>query len=168
MFTNWVTAGGNLIAMRPDKKIANLLGLSDLGATVADGYIVADTTAAPGAGIAAESLQFHGTADLYGLSGATSVASLYSAPLAATPNPAVTVTAVGQNGGHAAAFTYALARSIVLMRQGNPAWAGQERNGIVPVTPSDLFFGASAGDVQPEWVDAAKTSIPQADEQRRL
>ena len=31
MFTNWVTAGGNLIAMRPDAQLASLLG-DDLGA----------------------------------------------------------------------------------------------------------------------------------------
>src|SRR6185295_13317141 len=29
MFTTWVTDGGNLIAMRPDKKLAGLLGLTD-------------------------------------------------------------------------------------------------------------------------------------------
>ena len=29
MFTNWVTAGGNLIAMHPDKQLAGLLGLTD-------------------------------------------------------------------------------------------------------------------------------------------
>ena len=28
-FTNWVTAGGNLIAMRPDKQLAGLLGLTE-------------------------------------------------------------------------------------------------------------------------------------------
>ena len=37
MFTNWVTAGGNLIAMRPDKKLASLLGLTDAAATIAEG-----------------------------------------------------------------------------------------------------------------------------------
>ena len=36
---------------------------------------------------------------------------------------------VGSNGGRAAAFTYDLARSVVYTRQGNPAWAGQERDG---------------------------------------
>ena len=36
MFSNWVTAGGNLIAMRPDKKLASLLGLTDASATLAD------------------------------------------------------------------------------------------------------------------------------------
>ena len=35
MFTNWVTAGGNLIAMRPDKQLAALLGLTDAATTLA-------------------------------------------------------------------------------------------------------------------------------------
>ena len=29
--TNWVNGGGKLIAMRPDKKLADLLGLTDAG-----------------------------------------------------------------------------------------------------------------------------------------
>src|SRR6185436_5555865 len=33
MFTNWVTAGGNLIAMRPDKQLAGTLGLVDASST---------------------------------------------------------------------------------------------------------------------------------------
>src|SRR3982074_1179317 len=31
VFTNWVNGGGNLIAMRPDKQLAPLLGLGDTG-----------------------------------------------------------------------------------------------------------------------------------------
>ena len=50
-------------------------------------------------------------------------------PTTATANPAVTLRSVGANGGQAAAFTYDLARSVVYTRQGNPAWAGQERDG---------------------------------------
>ena len=53
-------------------------------------------------------------------------------------------------------------------RQGNPAWVGQERDGVVPIRPNDLFYGAAAGDVQPDWLDTAKIAIPQADEQQRL
>ena len=34
LLTNWVQAGGNLIAMRPDKKLAGLLGLTDAGGTL--------------------------------------------------------------------------------------------------------------------------------------
>ena len=113
-------------------------------------------------------MQFHGTADRYTLNGATAVATLYSNASTATTNPAVTLRSVGASGGQAAAFTYDLARSIVLTRQGNPSWVGQERDGVVGIRPDDLFFGASAGDVQPDWLDTAKIDIPQADEQQRL
>jgi len=85
-----------------------------------------------------------------------------------TDAPAVTIAALGMNGGHAAAFTFDLARSIVYTRQGNPAWSGQERDGNGPIRSDDLFFGAAAGDVQADWVDLTKVAIPQADEQQRL
>ena len=79
---------------------------------------------------------------------------------------------VGSNGGHAAAFTYDLARSIVETRQGNPAWSGDERDSSVGgnqlIRSDDLFFGAKTGDVQPDWVDLNKVAIPQADEQQHL
>jgi hypothetical protein len=80
----------------------------------------------------------------------------------------VTVRSVGANGGQAAAFTYDLARSVVQTRQGNPAWVGQDRDGVFPTRTNDLFFGAKSGDVQPDWVDLNKVAIPQADEQQRL
>ena len=54
MFTNWVNNGGNLIAMRPDKKLAPLLGLTDAGTTLSEAYLLVNTAAAPGAGIAAD------------------------------------------------------------------------------------------------------------------
>ena len=168
MFTDWVNGGGNLIAMRPDKKLAGLLGLTALSSTLSNAYLLVDESTAPGAGIVAQTIQFHGTADVYALSGATSVAALYSTPLASTPNPAVSLATVGPNGGSAAAFTYDLARSIVYTRQGNPAWSGQERDGFVPIRSDDLFFGASSIDVQPDWVNLDKVAIPQADEQQRL
>ena len=169
MLTDWVTAGGNLIALRPDKKLAALLGLTDLGTTLADAYLkISTATGTPGAGIAGETIQFHGTADRYLLNGATAVATLYSNATAATTSPAVTLRSVGSNGGQAVAFTYDLARSVVYTRQGNPAWAGQERDGVTPIRPDDLFFGAKTGDVQPDWVDLNRVAIPQADEQQRL
>lgn len=167
MFTTWVTAGGNLIAMRPDKQLAGLLGLTDAASTLANTYLLVNTASAPGAGIVNQTMQFHGTADRYTLNGATSIATLYSNATTATVNPAVTMRTVGANG-HAVAFTYDLARSVVTTRQGNPAWAGQERDAIVPVRSDDLFFGAKMGDVQPDWVDLNKVAIPQADEQQRF
>ncbi|MCW5554740.1 MAG: DUF4082 domain-containing protein [Verrucomicrobiae bacterium] len=166
--SNWVNQGGNLIAMRPDKSLAGLLGLTDAATTLAEGYMLVDTGAGPGVGIVGETMQFHGTADRYTLAGASSVATLYSNASTPTANPAVTLRSVGPNGGQAAAFTYDLARSVVYTRQGNPAWEGQERDGIPPLRSSDLFFGNAAGDPQPDWVDPDKIAIPQADEQQRL
>jgi hypothetical protein len=70
MFTTWVNAGGNLIAMRPDATLAGLLGLAGKGpSTLANGYLLvelrvsAGTRPVPGA-------------DQYGLAGATMVATL--------------------------------------------------------------------------------------------
>ncbi len=54
ILTNWVNNGGNLIAMRPDKKLAPLLGLTDAGTTLSEAYLLVNTATAPGAGIAAD------------------------------------------------------------------------------------------------------------------
>jgi hypothetical protein len=166
--TSWVQGGGNLVALHPDKKLASLLGLADAGGTLANGYLRVDTSSAPGTGIAGDTMQFHGTADRYALAGARAVATLYSNATTATANPAVTLNDVGSAGGQAAAFAFDLSRSIVYTRQGNPAWAGQERDGQPGIRPNDLFFGASATDPQPDWLDTDKIAIPQADEQQRL
>lgn len=167
--TNWVAAGGQLIAMRPDHKLAGLLGLADASGTLADAYLKIDTSRSPGLGITDATIQFHGAADRYtALSGTTAVATLYSTDTQSTAYPAVTMRAVGTGGGTAVAFTYDLARSIVYTHQGNPAWAGQDRDGNGVIRPNDLFYGAATGDVRPDYVDLNKVAIPQADEQQRL
>ena len=130
-------------------------GLSDAGATLSNGYLKVDTAAAPGAGIVGTTIQYHGTADRYTLAGATAVATLYANATTATSNPAVTLRSVGTAGGQAAAFTYDLARSVVYTRQGNPAWAGQERDGVLAIRPDDMFYGAKVGDLQTDWLDTA-------------
>jgi WD40 repeat protein len=168
MLSDWVNAGGSLIAMRPDPQLSNLLGLSATGSTLSEGYLLIDTSRAPGNGIVGQTIQFHGTADRYTLNGASAVAILYSDAAAPTTNPAVTLHDVGTNGGQAAAFLYDLATSIVYTRQGNPAWAEQERDGYAPIRSDDKFYGDAAADPQPDWVDLNKVGIPQADEQQRL
>ena len=160
MFSDWVAAGGKLLASRPDKKLAPLLGLVDTGLTLADGYILVDTQSGPGVGIVGQTMQYHGVADLYVLDGAQAIASLYSNATTSADSPAVTWRDVGTNGGRAAAFMFDIARSVVYTRQGNPAWAGQERDGIPAIRPNDLFF--------PDYVNLDKVAIPQADEQQRL
>jgi len=168
MLSTWVNGGGDLVAMRPDKQLAGLLGLTDTGTTLSNAYLKVDSSSGPGRGIVDQTMQFHGAADRYALNGATSVADLYSTATAATTAPAVTMRSVGSQGGRTAAFTFDLAKSVVYTRQGNPAWAGQERDGTSPIRSDDLFFGAAAGDSQPNWVDLGKVAIPQADEQQRL
>ena len=166
--TSWVNGGGKLIAMRPDKKLAPLLGLTDHASIISNAYLLVNTSVAPGAGITGQTMQYHGRADLYGLNGATGVATICSSASSATSNPAVTLRSVGTNGGQAAAFTYDLARSVVYTRQGNPAWAGQERDGDAVIRSDDLFYGPASFDPQPNWIDLGKVAIPQADEQQRL
>jgi hypothetical protein len=158
--TAWVNAGGKLIAMSPDKKLASLLGITAVNTTLSNGYIKVDTSTGPGVGITDQTIQYHGAADRYTLSGATPVATLYSNATTATTNPAITLNSVGTNGGQAAAFTYDLARSVVYTRQGNPAWAGQERDGVSGLRPDDMVYSS--------WINTSKIAIPQADEQQRL
>ncbi|HYG83804.1 MAG TPA: DUF4082 domain-containing protein [Verrucomicrobiae bacterium] len=163
MLSDWVHAGGNLIAMRPDKKLSELLGLTDANTTLSDAYLRVNSATNVGAGIVTETMQFHGTADAYtAQTGTTVLASLYATATNTTAYPAVTVKNVGS--GQAAAFTYDLARSVIYTHQGNPAWAGQERDGLAPKRSNDMFFG---GD-QPDYIDLNKVAIPQADEQQRL
>ena len=173
MFSKWVKSGGTLIAMRPDKRLAGLLGLGDASGTLSDAYLAVDTDDAPGAGIVGETIQFHGTADLYTLGRATAIATLYSDATHATRYPAVTQNKYGD--GVAAAFSYDLAESVVHTRQGNPAWAGQARSGLRrhngqpgAIRSHDLFYGPASFDPKPNYVDLAKVAIPQADEQQRL
>ncbi|MEU8241821.1 DUF4082 domain-containing protein [Actinoplanes missouriensis] len=164
MFTTWTTGGGNLIAFRPDKQLAGLLGLTATTGTLAEAYLKVDTSSSPGAGITDQTIQYHGAADRYTLNGARAVATLYSTATTATVNPAVSLVNVGSSGGQAAAFSFDLAQSLVHTRQGNPAWDGQERDGAAPRRSNDLYFGGSTTD----WVNLSKVAIPQADEQQRL
>jgi hypothetical protein len=170
LVTNWVSAGGSLIAMRPAANLDALLGLNPAQGTQDGGYILIDTTQAPGAGITAETMQYHGPADRHTVAAGTrAVALLYSDATTPTPYAAVTLRTVGS--GTAMAFAYDLAKSVILTRQGNPAWQGQNRDGsnIGPGARSnDMFYGNASFDPQPDWVNLAKVQIPQADEQQRL
>jgi flagellar hook capping protein FlgD len=160
----WVTGGGNLVAMRPGPQLASLLGLTAAGGTLSNGYLKVDTSSAPGTGIVGETIQYHGAADRYTLTGgAHAVATLYSSATTATSNPAVTQRDVGS--GHATAFTYDLAQSIYLTRQGNPAWVGQDHDDDGLTRAVDMFQAPSGGT---DWLNRSKIAIPQADEQQRL
>jgi hypothetical protein len=83
MFTTWVNGGGKLIAMRPDKQLASLAGLTDAASTLTNQYLLI-AQSGPGTGLVNQTIQFHGAADLYTLSGASSLATLYSNATTAT------------------------------------------------------------------------------------
>src|SRR5215510_2624058 len=167
-FTTWVNNGGNLIAMDPNSQLASLLGVNISTSQISNGYLAVNKSTPVGAGIAGASMQYHGAAKLITLNGASSLATLYSSATASTGAAAITLNSVGSSGGQAASFAFDLAKSVVYTRQGNPAWASQERDGLSPVRSNDKFFGASASDPQANWVDLNKVAIPQADEQQRL
>jgi hypothetical protein len=161
-FTTYVTGGGYLIAMRPDAQIKSLFGLNTLSGTISDGYMKM-----PGsddsAGLTNQSLQIHGDTDQYTLAaGAEEIAELYSNATTPTTFPAV----VRDTTKHGIAFLYDLAKSVVYMRQGNPANGSVDVDGDGVLRTIDLFQGA--GGTPPHWVDLNKVPIPQADEQQRL
>ena len=101
------------LKMRHDAHYVDALTSS--AGTLANGYINVDTGAPPGQGIVGQTIQYHGTADRYATAGAQTIATLYSDPTTATSSPAVTMRSVGSAGGHAAAFSYDLARSIEIL-----------------------------------------------------
>ena len=122
-----------------------LLGITAATGTTSNAYLKVDPATAPGAGIVSDTIQYHGSADRYALSGAQAIATIYSnATHGDRPSRPSHCAMLERNGGQAAAFTFDLARSVVQTRQGNPAWAGQERDGQSPIRSDDMFFGGTA------------------------
>ena len=64
--------------------------------------------------------------------------------------------------------TTSRARSSTRARATRPGRARSATARPTASAPNDLFYGAKAGDVQPDWVDMSKIDVPQADEQQRL
>ena len=82
MLSDWVTAGGNLIAARPDKQLASLLGITEASSVQSDAYLSVNTAQELGVSIIDQTI------------------------------PGATLHSMGTNGGQVAAFTFDLARSI--------------------------------------------------------
>ena len=168
LLTDWVNAGKTLITMKPDAALYPLLGIESASGTLSDKYLLFDTANGPGVGLVDETIQYHSAADLYTLSTTdtpTILATLYSDATTATTNPAVITRNVG--AGKVVAFAYDLAKSVVYTRQGNPNWAGQQRDDQNDgnIRSNDLFTGTGG---ESDWIDFNKIQIPQADEQQHL
>ena len=165
LFRAYVSNGGNLIAMRPDAGLADVTGLT-FGADRAEAnleFLAVDTGQQPGSGIYAQSMQYHGVAANYTLNGASSLATLYNDIDTASSNPAATIHTFGS--GKAATFAFDLAKSIVLTRQGNPAWKDTEGcDGLGATRPMDLFVRCDGQ----QYLEPRRVGVPQADELQRF
>ncbi|HEY3082208.1 MAG TPA: DUF4082 domain-containing protein [Chloroflexota bacterium] len=164
LLRDYVTAGGNVIAMRPDRGLADLFGWTYAGTRteVSQQFFAIDTTRDPGAGITGGSLQYHGVADNYALNGATALATLWNDLNTPSANPAVVLNSYGS--GQAAAFAFDPVKSVVLTRQGNPAWKNTDGDGLTDYRPSDMF-ARTTGE---KWVAPERMRVPQADEEQRF
>jgi len=158
LLTDFVKSGGNLIAFRPNKQLAGLFGIIYSNETLSDGYIKLDQNSEQSRSLSSTMMQFHGTADKYILSGGLAIATLFNDKGSLTGFPGVILNSFGK--GHTVAFSYNLPKSIVYTRQGNPSFAGIEKDGITGLRGMDMFTDG--------WLDTSNSKINQADEQMAL
>src|SRR5215831_16654395 len=168
LLQNYVNAGGTLVGFRPDLQLASVFGVTSTGSTLAEAWLKINTSTRYGSGLAGQVMKFHGIADLYTLGSATALATLYQSAATSTSAPAAAINAFGQ--GQGILFSFDLGQSIVLTRQGNPAWAGYPNNhdGFQTMRPSQMFMDAPSGAFWNDNGDDALNDVPQADEQLRL
>src|SRR6266498_276234 len=157
IFRGYVARGGRLISMKPDERLGEMFGLERSVGSLSEGYLKMEPEYPASEGINSSSLQYHGSANLYPLAGAQSVAWLYKDRETSTQYPAITFNQV--NNGMAFAFAFDLAKSIVYMRQGNPESSNQEHDGHPFIRATAMIVG---------WLDLERIGIQQADEQQRL
>ena len=161
--TDWVQAGGDLVALRPDPALGGLLGLTSPSGTLSEGYLAGrhPERSGPGHRRRDHAVPRHrrpvGRRGRHP-GGRHAVQHRDRRDLEPCGDGAASV---GSSGGSASAFTYDLAQSVVLTRQGNPAWVNQNRDGEDgPNRADDLFFGPMVGDLQANYVDLSKVGDP--------
>ena len=164
LLREYVSAGGVLIAMRPDADLADLFGIQVVGTRPQQllQYFAVDVDNATGSGIVEEPLQYHGQATNYSPNGAAPLAHFHDDGSTPSSHPAATVNRYGN--GHAVAFAFDLAKSVVLLRQGNPEWQDTEGDNLPGYRPMDLFMRTDGR----RYFDPGRLRIPQADEQQRF
>lgn len=160
---SWADGGGDLVVMQPRDDLAAIAGIVPTGESAAEVSMRIDTSRPPGRGLPAVAMRVHGATDVVHVDPDVTVVATWTADDGSGPAyPLVTVRAMGGQGGSITAFTFDLAHSIMLTRQGNPQWAGQEFDGANPLRPNELFQGDD------RYLDRDTIEIPVADEQSRL
>ena len=156
----YVEAGGNLIALRPPVALAARFGLRPsegmVNRRVRDRYLAIEHDHALLRDLPCDSLQFHGTLDLYTPDGAEPLAWVAGELDQPTGFVAVSLTTHGE--GRAAVFAYDLCTTVVRQRQGKPENSSTGNNadadGDDRWSPNDLFV---------DQLDPRLKLIPQAD-----
>jgi hypothetical protein len=155
MLKEYVKKGGRLISLHSYPELTNLFGIIPLKESISSGYIHIDTTKEQGKGLTSKSLRFHGKADYYKLNGAVTLVTMSEKKDQAESYPAVVTNSYGK--GKVIAFLYNLPQCIVLSRQGNPKFAGIEKDSIPGLRGMDLFTDG--------WLDSSDNTINKTDEQ---
>jgi len=156
---SYVRSGGCIFLMKPNKEMRKALNLEVKG-EISDGYIYWKN---------GRPLQFHSRANIYPEK--ESLSSLaYLKQKKEEKNISLGFFTLKLGRGKIGIFPFNLPKSILLTRQGNPAWKnskgdkfGKGRPGDPnyhgAIRPGDLFYRLSGE----KWIDPENTDIPQAD-----
>jgi hypothetical protein len=155
MVKEYIKKGGKLISLIPDPELSELFGIVPRNGSITDGYISIDTTTDQGRGLTSKLLRFHGYADYFILKGGSKLATFSANKASDESFPAV--VANNYEKGKTVAFLFNLPQSIVLNRQGNPLYAGIEKDSIPGLRSMDLFTNG--------WLGTSDNTINKADEQ---
>jgi len=151
----YVKNGGQLIVFSPQKELYSLAGLKYSPTSNETGYLTIAPDHEAVRGLLQQPLQLHELVSAAERVGAKTLATLSKGD---RKIPAITENEFGK--GRVISFLYNLPANILWTRQGNPALAGKETDGINGIRAMDLFTGG--------WIDANQNSLNQADEQMRL
>jgi hypothetical protein len=150
----YVQLGGRLVAIRPQRQLADLLGLSAVSTMTDRAYVRAGQGSRIGAGVPNEPIQTHVPADNYlGEADETSIAQLYGDATSPSSYPAIMHRRHGD--GQVVIFAYDLAHAVSRIRQGDPDRVGGRGMALGPQARNqDLLVG---------YTDPLCWHLPQAD-----
>ena len=158
MLEKYVRRGGHLIAFCPDRTINGIFGIIPRNMEIENAYVQINNSTDQGKGLIGTPFRIHSAGEIYANEEAEVIATYHADTLAGKNFPAVVSNNYGE--GTAVAFLYNLPENIVYSRQGNPDFAGEEKDGINGLRAMDLFTGG--------WVDTTSSTLNPDDEQMHL
>lgn len=150
----FVRGGGALVALRPHPSLETLTGVS---ATPGRWRLIEMPAPEEAEGARVMAQVFGDTIGLAPNGETAVVASFVSQAGERREDAAVTIHRYGD--GRVATFGFDPVRTVAYLRQGNPEWHGEERDGAPGARATDAFAG---------WIDLERAGRPQADDHLRL